>query len=164
MTGSRPRQGAGRTELAGPRQEVCQRGAAARLQLMRELHRYGLGKELRHQFRLIAATPKPATPPRTPIATTKGGRWRSYRPPASRPIGLAAAKHQQQMELRAIVRAEVRSAGRFPPPVKPRREPIIENVPMKLRLGRGGPMSFYELVAWHRANGTLAAFMAAHGD
>ncbi len=165
MTGPRPRQGAGRTESAGPMREVCQRGAPARLQLIRELRRYGLVKELRHQFRRIAATPRPAVSFQGPRAADgHRTRWQSCRTPPARPVGLAAAKHRQQTETRAIIQAAARSAGRFPPPVRPRREGIIENEPMKLRPGRGGPMSFYELVAWHRANGTLAAFMASCGD
>jgi hypothetical protein len=65
--------------------------------------------------------------------------------------------------MRAIILAEVRSASRFPPPVKARGEPVAENVPMRLRPGRGGPMSLYELICWHRANGTLAAFLASVG-
>jgi hypothetical protein len=159
VTGPRPRQGAGRTELAGPRQEVFQRSAAARLQFIRERHRYGLGREFLHQFRLLATTPRPhVRRPSSGAGGSKGGR--SPSPP--RPIG-QSAEHEQQKELRAIVREEARSVSRFPPPVRPRRAAVVENVPMKLRPGRGGPMSFWELVAWHRANGTLAAFMASVG-
>ena len=165
MTGPRPRQGADRTESAGPRREVCQRGAAARLQLFRELRRYGVERTFVHQFRLLAMTPKPADSRRTTGGVSGSrSRWQSCRTPPARPLGLAAAKHQERMQVRSAVLAEVRAAKSFPPPVRPRREAIIENVPMRLRPGRGGPMSFYELVAWHRANGTLAAFMASCGD
>jgi len=143
---------------------VFRRHEPARLQLLKELRGYGLRRLLLHQFMIIAkraATSAVAEVP-TPVRG-RGGHWRPNRPARQQPIGLAAAKHYQGVQIRAALLAEVQKASQFPPPVRGRPERIFENVPLKRRLGRGGPMSFYELIEWHRANGTLAAFMASLG-
>jgi len=56
--------------------------------------------------------------------------------------------------------SEQRHVGPVLRPVRP-NDDLIENQPMKLRPRR--PMSFYELICWHRANGTLLQFLAGCG-
>jgi hypothetical protein len=56
-------------------------------------------------------------------------------------------------------RKEIKKAGR----ALARRYRVTENRAAKLIGLRGRPMSFFELIAYHRANGTLGAFLTSLG-
>jgi hypothetical protein len=72
--------------------------AMARLRLFQDLHRYGLRRLFVHQFGLLARM-RPAEFPKPAIGRVdRRKRWRPYRTPPPSPVGLAAAKHDQQIQ------------------------------------------------------------------
>jgi hypothetical protein len=140
---------------------VCRRHEPARLDLLRDLRGYGLRRLLVHQFRVVATRALfSGVCGQAKVSAGGTGCRRLCRPFRPRSMGLAAAKHYQQLHERAVILAEVRTAGRFAPPPRP-REYVLQCRPSRLRPGRSGPMSLEEMICWHLANGTLTAFLAS---
>jgi hypothetical protein len=123
-----------------------------------ELHRWHLGRVLVHQFsqlaRRIVAAPAETKRRRTDDTGSIGGRWQRVRPVKVPELGLAAAKHAQQEQQRAVMAskfgtADVVAAIRAEPPdeggpasshrsavVEPIRPPALGNTGWGLILRR----------------------------
>jgi hypothetical protein len=99
----------------------------------------------------------------TSLTGFSGRAWRSgFRSAAvslNRPIRFAVLRRQRR---RRRVR-EMKAAWRYFLPRRRRRPVLNENELMRPIRRRSGPMSLYELICWHRANGTLALFLRSLG-